>query len=518
MGGQSDELTGPDLKVGVDPDAVAEGEAIAGHADGEAVLLARSGGKLFAVGAKCTHYGAPLSEGLVVDGTIRCPWHHAAFDLETGRVSRPPALHHLTCWKVEVREGKAFVRGRQDAAGVARGDGQSNAASPMVIVGAGAAGTTAAVTLRREGYSGRVILIDSGSELPTDRPNLSKDYLAGDAPEEWMPLYPETFYDEQSIELVLDSPVAGIDPGAQEIVFGNGRRQKYSSLLLATGATPIRLDFSDPGQTVYYLRTLADSRAIIDRSKAASKAVVIGASFIGLEVAASLRKRGLEVTVIAPEKLPLERVFGAELGSFIQQTHEQEGVRFILGQTVVSVTDTGVVTSGGDRADADLVVAGVGVRPNVTLAESAGLATDKGVVVNTYLETSAPGIYAAGDIAKWPDPHTGDRIRVEHWVLAERQGQCAARNMMRGHAGDREPFAAIPFFWSNHYDVAIGYSGHAASWDSIDVAGSLEEHDAQVTYRKGDKLLATATIHRDLANLETELAMERSIVTAGAAR
>ena len=518
MGEHNDELTGPDLTAGIDADSLSEGKSIAGHAGGEAVLLARSGGKLFAVGAKCTHYGGPLSEGLIVDGTIRCPWHHAAFDLETGQVSRPPALHHLPCWKVELRDGKAFVGERREASAVARHDSKEGTGSPMVIIGAGAAGTVAAVTLRREGYAGRVVLIESGSELPTDRPNLSKDYLAGDAPEEWMPLFPETFYDEHSIELILDSPVASIDSNAREIVFANDRRQKYSSLLLATGATPIKLDFPDAGQTVYYLRSLADSRAIIARSKEAKKAVVMGASFIGLEVAASLRKRGLEVTVIAPEKLPLERVFGADLGRFIQATHEQHGVRFILGQTVASVSATGVVTSGGDRVDSDLVVAGVGVRPNTALAEAAGLATDKGVIVNEYLETSSPGIYAAGDIAKWPDSHTGDRIRVEHWVVAERQGQCAARNMMRGVSGEREPFAAIPFFWSNHYDVAIGYSGHAASWDSVDISGSLDDHDAQVTYRTGDKLLATATIYRDRANLEAELAMERSIVTAGAAR
>ncbi len=518
MGGQTDELTGPDLAAGIDADAVAEGQAIAGHAGGTAVLLARSGGKLFAVGAKCTHYGAPLSDGLVVDGTIRCPWHHAAFDLETGRMSRPPALHDLPCWKVELRDGKAFIGERRDDTGFSHHDRQPEKTSPMVIVGAGAAGTVAAMTLRREGYAGRILLIDSGPDLPVDRPNLSKDYLAGDAPEEWMPLFPETFYDEHSIELVLDSPVESIDTAAQEVVFGNGRRQRYASLLLATGAAPIHLDFPDAGQAVYYLRTLADSRAIIARSREARKAVVIGASFIGLEVAASLRKRGLDVTVIAPERVPLERVFGPELGHFIQETHEHEGVRFLLDQTVVSVSNRDVTTSGGQRAEADLVVAGVGVRPNIALAEAAGLATDKGVIVDEFLETSAPGIYAAGDIAKWPDPHTGNRLRVEHWVVAERQGQCAGRNMARGVKGAREKFTAVPFFWSNHYDVAIGYSGHATEWDTVDVIGVLPEHDAQVTYKTGGRILATATIHRDRANLETELALERTLAGGGGAR
>ena len=511
LGGHSDELAGPDLAAGIDADSIAEGVAVTGHADGEAVLLARSGGRLFAVGAKCTHYGAPLEDGLIVDGTIRCPWHHASFDLATGRMSRPPALHDLPCWKVEVRDGKAFVGERQQHGGVSRTDGQSGQRSPMVIVGGGAAGTVAALTLRREGYAGRVILIDAGTELPVDRPNLSKDYLAGDAPEEWMPLFPAEFYDEHSIDLLLDSPVASIDTATKEAIFANGRRQKYASLLLATGAAPIRLDFPDAGQTVHYLRTLADSRAIIARAKEGGKAVVIGASFIGLEVAASLRKRGLEVTVIAPERVPLERVFGAELGHFIQETHEQKGVRFFLGRTVVAVSDEGVTTSTGDTVAADLVVAGIGVRPNIGLAEAAGLVTDKGVVVDEFLETSVPGIYAAGDIAKWPDPHSGNRIRVEHWVVAERQGQCAGRNMARGNDGDRQKFTAVPFFWSNHYDVAIGYSGHAAQWDSVDISGNPADHDAQVTYRAGNRTLATATIYRDRANLEAELAMERAL-------
>jgi NADPH-dependent 2,4-dienoyl-CoA reductase/sulfur reductase-like enzyme/nitrite reductase/ring-hydroxylating ferredoxin subunit len=511
VGGQEEEATGPDLTVGVDSHTVKEGDSIAGHANGEAVLLARSNGKCYAIGAKCTHYGGPLAEGLIVDGTVRCPWHHAAFDLATGRTSRPPALHDLPCWNVEERDGKVFVgEKKRSAAPAARP--ASGASDPMVIIGGGAAGTVAATTLRREGFDGRIIIFEAGSETPTDRPNLSKDYLAGDAPEEWMPLFPDEWYSENKVELTLNARVASIDSSSSEVILEDGRRQKYGSLLLATGATPIKLELAGYGPPVFYLRTLADSRAIITRALESKTAVVIGASFIGLEVAASLRKRGLDVTVIAPESLPLERVFGAEIGRFIKGTHQQNGVKFLLGQTVASLYEDGVVTSGGERVNADIVVAGVGVRPNITLAEGAGLEIDKGVLVNEYLETSAAGIFAAGDIARWPDAHTGNRIRVEHWVVAERQGQCAARNMM----GKREKFTAVPFFWSNHYDVAIGYSGNAMSWDSIDLSGSLANHDAEVRYRSGDKLLAIATIYRDRTNLEAELAMERETQGTGA--
>ena len=523
--GDPQELSGPDFSEGVSTDSIAEGGTLLGQFDGEAVVMVKSEGELFAIGASCTHYGGPLAEGLVVGGTIRCPWHHAAFDLRSGRMARPPALHDLPCWAVETRNAKAFVTGKRavpDIPGVGTDeavamethrDSQPSHPSSVIILGAGAAGTVAAVTLRREGYAGPITLIDAGDATPTDRPNLSKDYLAGNAPEEWMPLFPVSFYVENSIDLVLSNRVKAIDTAAKEVVQENGVRRKYDTLLIATGSDPIRLDLPDPGQPIHYLRTLADSRAIIGRAKEAKRAVVIGASFIGLEVAASLRTRGLEVTVVAPESLPLERVLGAELGRFIQGVHEDKGVKFRLGQTITKVTKDSATTSGGEDIRADIVVAGVGVRPNISLAEDAGIATDKGVLVNEYLETSSPGIYAAGDIARWPDPHTGERIRVEHWVVAERQGQCAAFNILSPRS---KPYDAVPFFWSNHYDIAIGYSGHAMKWDVVEIDGELASNDATVKYRSGDRTLATATIFRDRENLEAELEMERTV--AGGAR
>jgi NADPH-dependent 2,4-dienoyl-CoA reductase/sulfur reductase-like enzyme len=243
----------------------------------------------------------------------------------------------------------------------------------------------------------------------------------------------------------------------------------------------------------------------VERAATAQHVVVAGASFIGLEVAASLRARGIAVDVVAPDRVPLERVMGTEVGTFVRSLHEAQGVAFHLGQTIARIDGRKVTLSNDAAIDSDFVVMGVGVKPAVAIAEQAGLAMDRGISVNEYLETSVPGVYAAGDIARWPDPHTGDRIRVEHWVVAQRQGQVAARNML----GARERFDAVPFFWSRHYDVAINYVGHAEQWDDVSIDGSLEQHDCSVEYRRSGKTLATATVGRDRASLEAEAHMEQ---------
>jgi NADPH-dependent 2,4-dienoyl-CoA reductase/sulfur reductase-like enzyme len=255
---------------------------------------------------------------------------------------------------------------------------------------------------------------------------------------------------------------------------------------------------------------VADSRAIIGTAAQARRAVVVGASFIGLEVAASLATRGLEVHVVAPEEIPMARVLGDELGSFVRALHEEHGVSFHLQQTVVAIDPGAVTLKDGSQVEAGVVVLGVGVRPSLKLAEAAGLKLNRGVIVDQFLETSAPGIWAAGDIARWPDPHSGADIRVEHWVVAQRQGQTAARNIL----GRREPFNAVPFFWSQHYDVPINYVGHAEEWDRVDVSGSIANRDCMVAFRKGGKTLAMASIYRDRESLEAELEFERSMKTA----
>jgi apoptosis-inducing factor 3 len=380
----------------------------------------------------------------------------------------------------------------------------------VVIVGAGAAGECAAETLRREGYEGRLTLYDPDPDAPYDRPNLSKDYLAGTASDDWIPLHPPDFYRERGIDIVHDRKVVAIQPKDRRIRLDDGSTQEFGALLLATGATPVRLPPEmERGQPkIHYLRSFADSKAIIAASSAAKRAVVLGASFIGLEVAASLRARKLEVHVVAPDERPLERVMGPALGDFIRQLHETHGVTFHLGQKASGIGGGVVTLESGTRLPADLGVAGIGVRPNVELAESAGLPIDRGVVVDERLQTSAPGVYAAGDIARWPDPHSGQRIRVEHWVVAQRQGQAAARSIL----GSTDRFRAVPFFWSQHYDVPINYVGHAERWDSLDVEGSIEAKDCAVRFVRDGRTLAVATIYRDRQSLEAEVEMEHAVL------
>jgi 3-phenylpropionate/trans-cinnamate dioxygenase ferredoxin reductase subunit len=455
------------------------------------------------VAANCTHYGGPLGEGLLVGDTVRCPWHHACFSLRTGEALHAPALNSLDCFRVEKRAGKLYVTGKETPQATRR---PSKPVESVVIVGAGAAGNAAAERLRNDGYTGPLTMIGAEPSVPCDRPNLSKDYLAGSAPEEWIPLRSAKFYTEHEIEIRLGARVEKIDLGRKAVVLGDGTALPYGALLLATGADPIRLNL--PGADsplVHYLRTLEDCRAIIAACASAKRAVVVGASFIGLEVAASLRARGIDVTVVAPEAIPLARIMGEAIGSAVRKIHEDHGVAFRLGAKPASIDGHSVTIESGEKLAADVVVLGVGVRPATALAQAAGLAVDNGVVVDEQLRASAPGVYAAGDIARWPDPRTGESIRVEHWVVAERQGQVAAANIM-GHG---LPFQAVPFFWSAHYDVTISYVGHASRWDRIDIAGDVAARDCAVALRRGNVTLAVATLGRDGASLECEAAMER---------
>ena len=508
MSADNGDVSGPELSEGIPLESIPEEGVLVGHVGDEPVLVSRSGSQVFAIGGKCTHYGGPLGEGLVVGNTVRCPWHHACFDLRTGEATRAPALNPVPRWEV-VREG-ALVKvtdqiSPADGATAVRNRNAREIQS-IVIVGAGAAGNAAAEMLRREGYGGKITMIGRDDSVPYDRPNLSKDYLAGNAPEEWIPLHPPEFYEEHSIELIRSMTVSKIDVASRTVRLDNGDTRRFDRLLLATGADPVRLPI--PGadlEHVHYLRTLADSRAIIAAAENAKQAVVIGGSFIGLEVAASLRTRGLEVDVVAPEKVPLERVLGADVGAFVQKTHESEGVKFHLGRTSTSIEKARVVLDDGSSLPADIVVIGAGVRPAISLAENAGLAIDKGVVVNEFLETSIPGIFAAGDIARYPDPRSGESVRIEHWVVAQRQGQTAARNML----GAGEKFTTVPFFWSNHYSTSITYVGHAEKWDDVIVSGNIEEGDSMVGYRLGGKILAVASTGREKGSLEAEAAMER---------
>jgi NADPH-dependent 2,4-dienoyl-CoA reductase/sulfur reductase-like enzyme/nitrite reductase/ring-hydroxylating ferredoxin subunit len=496
---------GPDLSKGVTL-ADFSGAMLLGHVGVDEVLLVRSGSEIFAIDAHCSHYHGPLADGLVDGESVRCPWHHACFDLRTGEATRAPALTAIAVWTVERDGERIFVKGKSEQP-KPRVKGAVDTPQRIVIIGGGAAGFAAAEMLRRQDYRGSIVMLSSEAAPPVDRPNLSKDYLAGSAPEDWLPLRPDGFYADASIDLRLDTEVASIDPKAKNVVLAGGEAVPYDRLLLATGAEPVRLSIPGVDQPhVHVLRSLADSRAIIASVDGARRAIVIGASFIGLEAAASLRARNIEVHVVGLEQRPMERVLGAEMGDFVRKLHEEHGVIFHLGDTVTAIDGKRATLKSGGVIEADVVVVGVGVRPRLALAEKCGLAIDRGVTVNTYLETSIPGIFAAGDIARWPDPHSGQSIRVEHWVVAERQGQTAARNML----GQREAFDAVPFFWSQHYDVPINYVGHAETWDDITVEGDIAAKDCLLRYRRGGRVLAVASVYRDLASLEAELAMEQA--------
>lgn len=479
-----------DLTQGVRADDVADGGMIAGNVGEDEVVLARSGDEFFAVSAHCTHYHGPLAEGRVEGETIHCPWHHACFNLRSGSPLGAPAYRPLRIFRT-IRDGERI---------------RVSADPPrIVILGAGAAGAFAAFELRRLGYRGNVTLLTRDDRVPYDKPNLSKDYLAGKAPEDWIPLRGADEYAAENIDLRLRATVAAIDTARSELRFADGETLAYDRLILATGASPNRLDAkTDPGSRVHYLRTWADAEELRKVTRSARRVVVIGASFIGLETAASLRERELDVTVIGTTERPLEKVLGRECADFVRRLHESHGVRFRLGRRPVEITADAVLLDDGSREACDVVVAGIGVTPDLDLATSAGLSVDAGIVVDEFLQTSAPNVFAAGDVARFP--RNGAHIRVEHWVAAGRQGQNAARNAL----GLRERFTAVPFFWSQHYDLVFAYVGHASRADDVQLFGSLDAHNAAVVIRENRRIAAVATLFRDDVSLAVEAAMERN--------
>jgi apoptosis-inducing factor 3 len=494
MGSQA-ELTGPDLKQGVADGELREGAPLLGHADGEAVVLVRDGGRVHAVGATCTHYSGPLAEGIVAGGAIRCPWHHSCFDLATGH-AHGPALSPIACWDVAREGGRIRVGAKRAPATPADPGGPRS----VVIVGGGPAAVACAEALRGAGHRGAIAMVSAEGSDPVDRPNLSKDFLAGSAPEEWVYLRSASALAELDVALVA-GPATAIDPSAR-VVRAAGREHPWDALLIATGAEPIRLALDGAELPhVHTLRTLANSRAIAAAATTGTPVVVIGASFIGLEVAASLRARGADVTVVGPEAVPLARVLGEEVGAFVRRVHEAKGVAFRLGRMPARITASEVVLDDGSVLRAALVVMGVGVKPRTELAASAGLRIDRGVVVDDDLR-AAPGVWAAGDIARYP--WDGELVRIEHWQVAVRQGQAVARSMLGG--GARRD---VPFFWSQHHDVTLGYVGHAERFDRAEVTGDLDARDAHVVYRDGGRIRAVVTLNRDRLGLEVEAAIER---------
>ena len=366
----------------------------------------------------------------------------------------------------------------------------------FIIVGASLTGAKAAEELRERGFDGRVLLIGAEPERPYERPPLTKDYLRGESPRAKAYVHEEGFYAQHQIELVTSATVTAIDPAASEVTLADGRELGFDRLLLATGAEPRRIAVSGADlYGVYYLRTLADCDVLRERLDAGGHAVVVGAGWIGSEFAASARQRGLEVTVIDPLALPNERIFGPEIGGFYRDVHLNHGVELLLGDVVQSFEGDGAVarvrTVSGRAVDCDFAVVGIGVVPRVELAERAGLAVDNGVLVNEQLQTSAPGVFAAGDIARAWHPFFGERVRVEHWSNALNQGPAAARAML----GDPVSYDRIPYFFSDQYDVGMEYSGHAPQWDEVVFRGERDGGGFIAFWLQGGRVIAGMNVN-----------------------
>ena len=500
--------TGPELASGVALADLPDGGKLLGHLGDEQVLLLRRGAEVFAIGASCTHYSGPLAEGLMVGDMIRCPWHHAGFDFRTGEALRAPALSPLPCWSVEQREGKIFVRGkREPQAAKPLGKASGKAPEKIVIIGGGAVGFAAAERLRRVQYQGSIVMLSQDDAAP-GRPaqplqGLSRRQCAGGMGRRCAPtaITPRT---------ASSCGWAPRRPASTSAAARSSSPMAPSSALTGCCWRPAPSRCVSPSRASISPMSMSCARwPTAGRSskgaKQAKRAVVIGASFIGLEVAAALRHRKIEVHVVAPDKRPMERVLGPQMGDFVRSLHESQGVVFHLEDTVAAIEGKQVKLKSGGTLEADLVVMGVGVRPRIELAEKAGLKIDRGIRVDAFLETSEPGIFAAGDIARWPDPHSGNAIRVEHWVVAERQGQTAALNML----GQREAFTQVPFFWSQHYDIPINYVGHCEGWDELIVEGDIAAKDCLLRFKLKGKVMAVASIFRDLESLQAEAAMEQ---------
>jgi apoptosis-inducing factor 3 len=485
-------------------ESVPDGGIVAGVVGEDRVFVWRNGNRLKAYGAECPHLGAPLNEGVVVGATLRCPWHHACFNLATGEATAAPAFDALREYPVTLEDNR-FSVGRASAQAPRQAAERDASLGTLAIVGGGPAGFAAADALRKLDWRGGISIFSEDAEQPYDRTLLTKDYLDGAFGDDRLPIARHSLTD-LGVDFEGETRVQQIEPGRKRLRLANGDERPYTKLLLAMGAAPRRLDV--PGGDlphVMVLRSLRDCRRILANATSGARVAVVGGSFIAMEAAASLFSRGLSVEVIAPEEHPLEKVFGRELSDLILKAHVEKGVRLHLGAKIARIEGKQICLQGGERVEADIVVVGIGVEPRLQLAEAAGLALNRGLLVDSRLKTSDPDIFAAGDIARWPDPHTGENIRVEHWVVAERQGQVAAANMLGGD----ESFTMVPFFWTKHFDLSIRYVGHAETWDETLVEGDLAHRDGLVRFRRAGRDLAVVTVERDGDSLRAELAMER---------
>ncbi len=460
------------------------------------ILLTRLDGTFFAIGGECSHYGGPLAEGVLSGLHVTCPWHQARFHIKTGELSSPPALDSMARFETRVEKDRVVVVLPDKASGtitpamVKRDAGADS--SVFVILGGGAAGNAAAQKLRQVAYRGRILLVSQESRLPYDRTTLSKGYLSGDMEAESLPLRNDAFYQEADIELMLGKRVSQVNTDSKTIIFDYGDSMTYDALLVATGGQPRQLDIPGAGlENVFTLRTSEDADRIMKAATQTSEVVVVGTSFIGMETAAALTKRGLTVTVIGPGSVPFEKTLGSEVGGMLLQIHEEKGVSFRLGRKVTRLQGEGrvseVVLDNGERLPANLVLVGIGVRPATDFLQGVPVNPDGSVTVDKHLSL-ADGLYAAGDIARFPDWRTGELIRIEHWQLAELHGFTAALNM----SGQQEEFRGVPFFWTEQFDTYLYYVGHVHSWEEIIWHGKVQDRTFVAFYVKNGQVLAAA--------------------------
>ncbi len=462
------------------------------------ILLARYRDEFFATAAHCTHYGAPLAEGALNGKRVVCPWHHACFDISSGRQMEPPGCDSLPSFTVVVRGEAIFVQLPEDPPAqrmVQMDKGNKESEQLYAIIGGGTAAQYAAEALRAEGYQGRILMISQDKDHPYDRVNCSKEYLQGEAPEEWMPLRSADFYEEYSIELMLDTTVETLDADKKEIRLQQGDTLHYDKVLICTGAKVRKLSVAGSDlKNVFTLRSLQDSSRIQQAAKEADRAVVVGSSFIGMEAAWGLAKLGCSVTVVSPEKVPFASKWGEEVGRMLQELHEENGIQFRLETKVSAMEGNGQVKKvqleNGETLAADLVLMGIGVDPATDFVQGLDMKEDGGIVVDAQLY-AGKDVYAAGDIAHFP--YKGNEVRIEHWRLACQHGRLAGENM----AGKKKAYESVPFFWTAQHGVQIRYVGYVKDYDRIVVDGTISERKFIAYYIKDGMVRAALGIQRD---------------------
>lgn len=482
---------------------------------GSKILIANVNGTLYAVGAVCPHYKAPLVKGALCGTKLYCPWHHSAFDITTGKLCEPPAIDGLPVYEVVEKEDGIYIKLPAGEPAIKK-QTTSFDDKTFVIIGGGAAGLMAVQTLRRQGFGGKLIMITHETELPYDRTVLSKNFLSGKKKEEELPLRKKDFYETNDIKTITGKEVTKADVINKQITLSDGSSLSYDSLLIASGSQPGKLTVEGADKkNVFTLRSEDDVKQILNEIKNAKKICIIGASFIALETAASLATIGLEITVIAKEKLPFEKNFGKDIGEMFLNMHKDKGVTIKTEAEVEKIEGTdkaeAIILKSGERIETDMIIAGIGVAPKTGFVEGITLnEKDKSIPVDEYLK-AAEDCFAAGDIARYKDVNTNNPVRIEHWRVAQQHGRIAALNMLNLSHSVRE---IVPFFWTNQFDKRLSYVGHAEDWDEIVIDGNIAEQSFLSFYIKDNKVQAVASMNRDEdSNVIEELMLTKGHLT-----